>query len=601
MSVKIKLLPKPVVQVKALLQIPAQVSVDSVTTSAPGSDASVENVGTPGNARLKFTIPRGDKGETGPVGPQGSTGPEGPSGPKGDTGNTGATGPKGDKGDTGDTGPAGPTGATGSIGPKGDTGDTGPKGDTGATGPKGDKGDKGDTGASGSGTGDMLAATYDPNGKAADAFNQDNMVDGTTNKNYTATEKTKLAGVASGATANTGTVTSVSASVPTGLSVSGGPITTSGTLAFTWSAGYQAYTSTEASKLAGIGAGANVVGPASATDSHVAQFDGTTGKILKGGKAAPTGSFVGTTDSQTLTNKTLTSPVINGATGSAASSFTATTQAARDNSTKLATTAYVDVATRELLTANRTYYVRTDGSDSNNGLANTSGGAFLTIQKAIDVVLGTLDFYGFTVTIQIGDGTYSVGGKIGPGVGITAASKFVIQGNSGSPGNVIVSVTSSDAFMAESGGLVTIKDMELRTTTTGSALATKTSGHIDFGNINFGTCAYRHMFTQTLGIIYAVGNYSIVGSAQQHMRSSGGVIRTSTYSVTVTGTPAFSGAFAMAERAGLVDAFGMSFTGSATGKYYEASGNGVISTNGGGATYFPGSVTGTTATGGQYL
>lgn len=192
-SLKIKVLPKPVVQVKALLQIPAQVFVDSVTTGAPGTNAAVDNVGTPGNARLKFTIPRGDKGETGPVGPQGSTGPEGPSGPKGDTGNTGATGPKGDKGDTGDTGPAGPTGATGSIGPKGDTGDTGPKGDTGATGPKGDKGDKGDTGASGSGTGDMLAATYDPNGKATDAFSQDNMVDGTTNKNYTATEKTRLA------------------------------------------------------------------------------------------------------------------------------------------------------------------------------------------------------------------------------------------------------------------------------------------------------------------------------------------------------------------------------------------------------------------------
>ncbi|MDQ5882071.1 MAG: hypothetical protein QG616_1903, partial [Pseudomonadota bacterium] len=67
MSVKIKLLPKPVVQVKALLQIPAQVSVDSVTTGASGSNAAVENVGTPGNARLKFTIPRGDKGEAGPV------------------------------------------------------------------------------------------------------------------------------------------------------------------------------------------------------------------------------------------------------------------------------------------------------------------------------------------------------------------------------------------------------------------------------------------------------------------------------------------------------------------------------------------------------
>ena len=504
--IKVRVIRQPVLKARMLSQWPARVAVGAVTTGEPGTSAAVENVGTAGSAVLNFTIPRGYKGEKGdigekgdtgatgaqgpqgpkgeqgdtgpqgikgdtgltgaqgpqgPKGEQGDTGPQGikgdtgltgaqgPQGPKGDTGNTGATGPKGDKGDTGDTGPAGPTGATGSIGPKGDTGDTGPKGDTGATGPKGDKGDKGDTGASGSGTGDMLAATYDPNGKAADAFSQDNMSDGTTNKNYTATEKTKLAGVASGATANTGTVTSVSASVPTGLSVSGGPITTSGTLAVTWSAGYQAYTSTEAtklsgiasgaqvnpgnattstaglmsaadktkldgvasgatantgtvtsvaasfptglsvsgspittsgtlavgwssgyqaytateasklagiasgatantgtvtsvsasvptglsvsggpittsgtlavtwsagyqaytsteaSKLAGIGAGANVVGPASATDSHVAQFDGTTGKLLKGGKAAPTGAIVGTGDTQTLTGKTI--------------------------------------------------------------------------------------------------------------------------------------------------------------------------------------------------------------------------------------------------------------------------------------------------------
>lgn len=47
----------------------------------------------------------------------------------------------------------------------------------------------------------------------------------------------------------TGTVTSIAVSVPTGLSVSGSPITSSGTFAFTWSAGYQGYTTTEATKL----------------------------------------------------------------------------------------------------------------------------------------------------------------------------------------------------------------------------------------------------------------------------------------------------------------------------------------------------------------
>ena len=51
---------------------------------------------------------------------------------------------------------------------------------------------------------------------------------------------------------------------------------------------------------------------------------------------------------QTLTNKTLTSPAVTGLTGTLASSVTATTQTASDNSTKLATTAYVDNATGTL-------------------------------------------------------------------------------------------------------------------------------------------------------------------------------------------------------------------------------------------------------------
>jgi len=45
------------------------------------------------------------------------------------------------------------------------------------------------------GAGDMAKATYDPTNVNGDAFDTDNHVDGTTNKVYTATEKTKLAGI----------------------------------------------------------------------------------------------------------------------------------------------------------------------------------------------------------------------------------------------------------------------------------------------------------------------------------------------------------------------------------------------------------------------
>jgi hypothetical protein len=61
-----------------------------------------------------------------------------------------------------------------------------------------------------------------------------------------------------GGSGGSGTVTSVALTAPVGFSVSGSPITTSGTLAISYAAGYQGYTSTEASKLAGIAAGAEV-------------------------------------------------------------------------------------------------------------------------------------------------------------------------------------------------------------------------------------------------------------------------------------------------------------------------------------------------------
>ena len=50
----------------------------------------------------------------------------------------------------------------------------------------------------------------------------------------------------------TGTVTSAAMTVPTGLSVSGSPITAAGTFAVTWAPGYRAYTDAENTKLAGL-------------------------------------------------------------------------------------------------------------------------------------------------------------------------------------------------------------------------------------------------------------------------------------------------------------------------------------------------------------
>lgn len=64
-------------------------------------------------------------------------------------------------------------------------------------------------------------------------------------------DKGKLDGIASGATANLGTVTSVGITPPTGLTATA-PVTTSGTLTLSWAVGYRPYTDAEATKLSGL-------------------------------------------------------------------------------------------------------------------------------------------------------------------------------------------------------------------------------------------------------------------------------------------------------------------------------------------------------------
>ena len=136
-------------------QGPASIAVGVTTTTDPGTNASVTNVGTDDNVILNFNIPRG---ETGPIGPQGIPGTEGPTGPTGPQGlqglqgiqgPTGPTGPQGLQGLQGIQGPTGPTGPQGLQGLQGIQGPTGPTGPQGLQGLQGIQGPTGPTGPAG--------------------------------------------------------------------------------------------------------------------------------------------------------------------------------------------------------------------------------------------------------------------------------------------------------------------------------------------------------------------------------------------------------------------------------------------------------------------
>lgn len=252
---------------------------------------------------------------------------------------------------------------------------------------------------------------------------------------------------------------------------------------------------------------------------------------------------------------------------------------------------------RERLTADRTYYVRTDGSDSNTGLVNTSGGAFLTIQKAVDTVCNTLSLVGYTVTIQVADGTYTSATALRP---LPDYGVVVIQGNVTTPANVLVSVTSGSCFTASFPGVgYTLKGMKLSTTTSGNCIFASNGGIVTIDTIDFGACAGVHIYPSQGGKIVVVGNYTISGGAAVHVQPtfSGTAFVVASKTVTITGTPAFSTAFAVSQFGADAYFSSITFSGSATGPRYLAQYGGRISVNG---LTLPGSTAGSVATDGKY-
>lgn len=256
---------------------------------------------------------------------------------------------------------------------------------------------------------------------------------------------------------------------------------------------------------------------------------------------------------------------------------------------------------REKLTANRTYYVRTDGSDSNNGLANTSGGAFLTIAHMLSVV-AALDCSTHNVICQVGDGTWTenvvLPKMLGSGV-------FTLQGNVATPANCLISPASGNAISNRLGTAWTVNGFELRTSGGGgNCLDTRNYSETLIGaDMRFGTCVAAHIFAFSFGraSLSAGAAYTIAGNAVWHWRASrNALINAFNSAITLTGAPAFSNHFAFAEVLAVIYANGASFTGSATGTRYSADGNSIISTGGAGASFLPGNSAGSIANGGLY-
>lgn len=256
---------------------------------------------------------------------------------------------------------------------------------------------------------------------------------------------------------------------------------------------------------------------------------------------------------------------------------------------------------QEILTANRTYYVRTDGSDSNTGLVDSSGGAFLTIQKAIDVAI-TINTGAFDITIQLRTGTFApctIKSFQGNG-------RIIISGDLTTPSNVVISnSTAATHCITHNTSVRTYWKLEgVKLVNTGSGSSDGLSmfnSFIELGKMEFGACT-RYCVNLNNATVQNTGNLTFSGNTQRGIFGQGCLAswnQSGSLTYTFSGTPAWSTAFCYAAGPCFLGFFS-TMSGAATGKRYLAELNGVIQTFGGGANYFPGDVAGTIATGGQY-
>lgn len=254
---------------------------------------------------------------------------------------------------------------------------------------------------------------------------------------------------------------------------------------------------------------------------------------------------------------------------------------------------------REPLTGPRTYYVRTDGNDANNGLTNTPGGAFLTMQKAFDTIKATIDLRGFAVTIKMAAGTYAGALQLSAWTG---GGTIAVEGDTADMNNVVLSSNQPISVASTFLGTFNIRYVKF----TGTVIILDMvfgGGNLTYNNVNFGATAIMHIrAAHPVAQITCVGPYTISGGGQAHVMCAEGAFWSvaTNYTITLVGTPNFSSGFIVANNNALTHSTGITWSGGATGPRYSATTGGGIQTDGSGPNYYPGNAVGVVTAPGWY-
>lgn len=258
---------------------------------------------------------------------------------------------------------------------------------------------------------------------------------------------------------------------------------------------------------------------------------------------------------------------------------------------------------REVLTANRTYYVATTGSDSNDGL--TVGTPFLTIQKAVDTV-ASIDPQEFDVEIQLADGTYDEVLDLKSHIGGT---RVIIRGNIADRDLVIISnnsVVSSTITTSNLNSLWGFRDLTL-------GLSEGTAGprytlDVENSYITLRDCRIladasgvtRGIQCRRNGVVHIINSIDIEGSFGPFVftLSANSSVEAEGITLNLISTPSWTTYYAFILLGSTFNMKSQTINGSATGNRYNLVQNSVLRTTNGLDTDVPGSVAGNIATGG---
>jgi hypothetical protein len=253
----------------------------------------------------------------------------------------------------------------------------------------------------------------------------------------------------------------------------------------------------------------------------------------------------------------------------------------------------------------------TNGDNLNDGLAAGSSNAKKTLQAVFDTLINDFDFKGTSsgptraVINMAASTTDTTGVHLGAHafVGAQGGAAVKVIGGSGAK----ITTTSADAFAANCNVQVQLQSIELSTVTSGNCITADLGAQVYLlSGMTFGACAGSHMSVNNGGRIYRNANYTVSGNATTaHMLGQGSAGSISGSGLTITISANITTAFwALMSNASVLVATSETYSlgaFSVTAKRYEADNLALISTNGGGANYFPGNVAGTTSGGGQYV